>query len=50
MVVAFYIPTRYPNGLPSGIPAEAFSRSKAEEVLRLAEDALKVLEELIESK
>jgi HEPN domain-containing protein len=32
----FYIPTRYPNGLPGGIPAEAFSREDADSAVDLA--------------
>ena len=26
----YYIPTRYPNGLPDGIPADVFTRTQAE--------------------
>jgi HEPN domain-containing protein len=26
----YYVPTRYPNGLPGGVPYEAFGRSQAE--------------------
>lgn len=29
----YYIPTRYPNGLPGGIPSESFSPRDAEEAL-----------------
>lgn len=32
----FYIPTRYPNGLPGGIPSEAFNSRDAEEAIRAA--------------
>src|ERR671925_2098085 len=32
----FYIPTRYPNSLPGGIPAEAFARADAERALAMA--------------
>lgn len=32
----FYISTRYPNGFPSGKPADYFSRPKAEEALDAA--------------
>jgi len=32
----FYIPTRYPNGLPGGIPSEAFTREDAERALAMA--------------
>jgi len=33
----YYIPTRYPNGLPDGIPATAYNRDAAEGALRLAQ-------------
>ena len=36
----FYIPTRYPNGLPGGIPSEAFSAADAESAIELAALAL----------
>lgn len=36
----YYIPTRYPNGLPDSIPARVYTRSAAEEALRLADRAL----------
>jgi HEPN domain-containing protein len=32
----YYIPTRYPNGLPGGIPADAFAREDAEYALKTA--------------
>lgn len=32
----YYIPTRYPNGLPGGIPAEAFDEDDARRALELA--------------
>lgn len=33
----YYVPTRYPNGLPGGVPFEAFGRDQAEAALRKAE-------------
>ena len=36
----FYIPTRYPNGLPGGIPADAFSKSDAESAVNMAQTVL----------
>lgn len=36
----YYIPTRYPNGLPDDIPARVYNREIAESALRLAEEAL----------
>lgn len=32
----YYIPTRYPNGLDSGTPREAFSESQAKRAVRIA--------------
>jgi HEPN domain-containing protein len=31
-----YIPTRYPNGLPGGIPAEAYPQETARDAVALA--------------
>jgi len=46
----YYIPTRYPNGLPGGTPSEAYdsvdsehAESVAEQVLQLAEQAIRRL-------
>jgi HEPN domain-containing protein len=36
----YYIPTRYPNGLPGGIPSEAFSRGDAEMALAMCAKVL----------
>jgi len=32
----YYVPTRYPNALPGGVPADVFTRSQAEEAVALA--------------
>ena len=32
----YYIPTRYPNGLPGGIPADAYTKVDAARALDLA--------------
>ncbi|PYM61286.1 MAG: DNA-binding protein [Candidatus Rokuibacteriota bacterium] len=37
----YYVPTRYPNSLPGGIPAEAFDASDAERALALCREVLK---------
>lgn len=39
----FYVPTRYPNGLPGGIPADAFSAADAAGALEMAERVLAVV-------
>jgi HEPN domain-containing protein len=42
-----YIPTRYPNGLPGGIPAEAFDADDAEKALRQAQRIIDVVVEVL---
>jgi HEPN domain-containing protein len=37
----YYIPTRYPNGLPDGSPFEVYTRAQAEEALATAEKILR---------
>jgi len=36
----YYVPTRYPNGLPDDIPARVYTRKPAEESVKLAEEAI----------
>ncbi|MFA6107803.1 MAG: HEPN domain-containing protein [Candidatus Latescibacterota bacterium] len=36
----YYIPTRYPNGLPDSIPARVYGRASADQVLVLCDHAL----------
>ena len=38
----YYVPTRYPNGLPGGVPAEMFTRGQAEEAVSVARRFLAV--------
>jgi len=40
---SYYIPTRYPNGLPEGIPAEVFNKKSAKDALDLAETTIKIV-------
>jgi HEPN domain-containing protein len=40
----YYVPTRYPNSLPGGIPAEAFDDTDARRALALAADVIRVVE------
>ncbi|MBI4583003.1 MAG: HEPN domain-containing protein [Planctomycetes bacterium] len=34
----FYIPTRYPNGIPGGIPADSFDDQDSNQALSLAQE------------
>jgi HEPN domain-containing protein len=36
----YYIPTRYPNGLPDGIPADVYTQQAAADAVRLAGEAV----------
>jgi len=40
----FYIPTRYPNGIDSGAPADTFGAGDAETAIRLCEAVLRFVE------
>lgn len=43
-----YIPTRYPNSLPGGIPSRYYDDPKeAEEAMRLAKNVLELVEKQI---
>lgn len=39
----YYIPTRYPNGLPGGIPAEAFEKRDADRAIEIALEVITVV-------
>lgn len=43
----YYIPTRYPNGLPDSIPALVYNRKAAVEALELAADVVAAVTPLI---
>jgi HEPN domain-containing protein len=40
----YYVPTRYPNSLPGGIPAEAFDETDARRALTLAVEVIRLVE------
>lgn len=40
---SYYIPTRYPNGLPEGIPAEVFNKKAANDALDLAQISIDIV-------
>ncbi|MCX8067400.1 MAG: HEPN domain-containing protein [Anaerolineae bacterium] len=39
----YYIPTRYPNGLPDGIPAQVYTARVAEEAVALAQEVVETV-------
>ncbi len=43
----YYIPTRYPNGLPDGIPARVYNHKAASEAVELARDVVETVADLI---
>jgi len=46
----FYIPTRYPDGLPDLTPGQVYRREDAEQAIELAERFVKQAERLLESQ
>jgi HEPN domain-containing protein len=44
----YYVPTRYPNGLPDGIPAQVYTQDAASGAVALAEEAVEWVRELLE--
>ena len=44
----YYIPTRYPNGLPGGIPADAFAEEDARQAVSAAADIIRCVEKSVE--
>jgi HEPN domain-containing protein len=45
----YYIPTRYPNGLPGGIPSRYFDDPReAKEAMQLAKNAIDLIEKKLE--
>lgn len=44
----YYVPTRYPNGLPDSIPARVYNLSASSEAVRLATDAVETVAAILE--
>ena len=36
----YYVPTRYPNGLPGGVPSEVYSRTQASAAVKVAQQVV----------
>lgn len=45
----YYVPARYPNALPDGIPADVYTRQAAEEAVRLAGEVVERIASLLGS-
>ncbi len=45
----YYLPTRYPDALPGGLPFEAFDRSEAEEAVEVAGSIVELAKSIISS-
>jgi HEPN domain-containing protein len=43
----YYIPTRYPNGLPGGIPSDAYQKEDAERALSISKEVIDKVERKI---
>jgi HEPN domain-containing protein len=43
----FYIPTRYPNGLPGGVPASAYTEKDASEAMESATKIFRIISDNI---
>lgn len=46
----FYIPTRYPNGLPGGIPSESFMAKDSEEAMLAAREIISFVSRKAEAR
>ena len=47
----YYIPTRYPNGLPGGVPSRYYDDpAEAEQAMRLAKNLIELVREKIEAE
>ena len=46
---SYYIPTRYPNGLPDGIPADVFTKEAARNALELAKSTVESVQGYIKA-
>ena len=44
----FYIPTRYPSGLPGGVPAEVYDESDSDNAIAMASETVEFVRERLE--
>ena len=45
----YYVPTRYPDAMPGGVPFEAFDEAEAEEAVEVAGRIVELVESIISS-
>ena len=45
----YYIPTRYPNGIPDDIPANVYTQEAAQSAVALADDVVSFVQKLVTS-
>ncbi|MCR4440306.1 MAG: HEPN domain-containing protein [bacterium] len=43
----YYVPTRYPNGLPDGIPAKVYTKTAAHNAVDMAGEAVDMVRDLL---
>lgn len=43
----FYIPTRYPNGLPDGVPSEVYTEAQAAQAIGYSEQLMPAVEAIL---
>jgi HEPN domain-containing protein len=43
----FYIPTRYPNGLPGGLPSEAYNEAEARQAMSWASEIIEAVTSVV---
>ena len=46
----YYVPTRYPNGLPAGIPAHVFTKDAADGAVAMADEAVEWVGSLLAAR
>lgn len=50
LIDRYYIPTRYPNGLPfPAVPSKSFSKSEAQEAIKTASEILELVKDQLET-
>ena len=45
----YYIPTRYPNGLPGGIPSDAYTKAQATAAVSVSRQVIEVVSQQVQS-